>query len=156
MSVTNLVTPAMLQTLKDQLFDEEYPVGSHKVQFDGEEPPASRRGTWAIDSDYEGRVVIGSGGSYALGATGGNAGHQHTYSVAYSEFYGALSGTDSAIQLNEQWSSSFLQSKVIPRNSSFQTAMSSQEITTRVVWGNTGETPSLPRYKVIAVWKRVA
>lgn len=164
--ISNLATQKMIQALKEQImkeqFDEKYPVGNgHYIQFQGMAEPsvafAKYGATWQIDTDYTGRMLVGSGTGFPLsgeGSTGGNEKHHHAYSVAYSEFYGALVGTDSAIQLNEQWESSFLQPKAIPRNPSLQTSTTSEEVATRVVWGNTEDTPSLSPYKVVAVWKR--
>lgn len=50
-------------------------VGMHHIQFSGEPTPATiwAGTTWEIDTDYQGRTIIGSGGDYTLGATGGSA-----------------------------------------------------------------------------------
>ena len=59
--------------------DERYEVGDHAIQFFGERTPAEKYGgTWEIDSEYEGRVIIGSGGSYTFGAKGGEEKHTQT------------------------------------------------------------------------------
>ncbi len=64
---------------KTEWLNLEHPIGSHHIQFDGEETPAARFGfTWEIDTDYEGRVLVGSGAGYELGATGGEATHTLT------------------------------------------------------------------------------
>lgn len=59
--------------------DMAFPVGIHVEQLFGEPTPAERFGnTWELDSDYAGRVTIGSGGGYTFGDTGGEATHTQT------------------------------------------------------------------------------
>lgn len=57
-------------------------VGMHHIQFSGEPTPAEiwAGTTWVIDTDYQGRTLIGSGGAYTLGATGGEETHILTVS----------------------------------------------------------------------------
>ena len=59
--------------------DEAHEVGSHAIQFFGERTPAERYGgTWEIDAEYAGRVIIGSGGGYEFGTKGGEETHTQT------------------------------------------------------------------------------
>ncbi len=53
------------------------PVGKHWVQLPGEPTPAEMfpNTSWEIDIAMQGRVLIGSGGEYTFGATGGEATH---------------------------------------------------------------------------------
>ncbi len=52
------------------------PVGSHSVQYQGESTPAALYGgTWTLDPDYAGRVLVGAGTGFTLGATGGSETH---------------------------------------------------------------------------------
>lgn len=84
----NNVTLKMLQNYIKKsdidrfLLDLEYPVGGNKpyVQFPGMPTPAEKyAGTsWEIDTKYQGRVLIGSGGDYAFGSTGGEEKHAMT------------------------------------------------------------------------------
>jgi len=59
------------------ILERDYPVGGNKpyIQFPGMPTPAERWAgtTWEIDTAYQGRTLIGSGGEYAFGATGGSA-----------------------------------------------------------------------------------
>lgn len=65
--------------LKRALIDIFHPIGTHYDQHYGEPTPAELfGGTWVIDNDYAGRVVIGSGGSYTLGDIGGEESHLQT------------------------------------------------------------------------------
>lgn len=55
------------------------PVGAHWIQYQGESTPASLfGGSWSVDTDYTGRVLVGSGTGYVLGVTGGEATHTQT------------------------------------------------------------------------------
>lgn len=59
--------------------DEKYEIGDHAIQFYGERTPAQKYGgTWKIDSEYAGLVIIGSGGGYTFGAKGGEEKHIQT------------------------------------------------------------------------------
>lgn len=90
--IQNLATQKMIQALKEQImkeqFDEKYPVGNgHYIQFQGMAEPsvafAKYGATWQIDTDYTGRVLVGSGTGFPLigeGLTGGEA--THTLTVA--------------------------------------------------------------------------
>lgn len=57
-------------------------VGMHHIQFAGEPTPAEiwAGTTWEIDTDYQGRTIIGSGDGYMFGANGGET--SHTLTVA--------------------------------------------------------------------------
>ena len=70
------------------------PVNAHHIQYNGEETPAARfGGTWQIDTDYTGRVLVGSGTGFTIGATGGEATHtltieempSHVHQLAFFE-----------------------------------------------------------------------
>lgn len=57
------------------LLDFLHPVGGNPyIQFPNTPTPAERWAgtTWEIDTAYQGRVLLGSGGSYTLGDTGGS------------------------------------------------------------------------------------
>lgn len=56
------------------LLDFLFPINnSHYIQFNGELEPAEKfGGTWELDNECEGRFLIGAGGKYELGATGGS------------------------------------------------------------------------------------
>ena len=72
------ITPASIGALTlTGLVDLLYPVGGGErfVQFPNAQTPAQKfPGTsWEIDTTYQGRTLIGSGGNYTFGATGGSA-----------------------------------------------------------------------------------
>lgn len=71
-------TYVKLEDFDRLILEHEYPVGGKPyIQFDGMQTPAERwAGTsWEIDTDYTGRVLVGSGTGFALGATGGSETH---------------------------------------------------------------------------------
>lgn len=77
----SLSIPAML--------DLFIPVGKTIPQYYGEPTPAEQfAGTsWEIDTAMQGRVAIGSGGSYTFGATGGEATHTLTVNEMPSHYH---------------------------------------------------------------------
>ena len=87
----NFATPAMLQALREKILreirDEEHPANSRWIQFYDEATPAERfGGTWVIDDDYAGRVLVGSGAEFSLGTTGGEqkVAHDHESGSLYA------------------------------------------------------------------------
>lgn len=147
MSATNLVTPAMLQALREQILkevhDKEHPVDSHWVQFFGEEEPAARfGGDWNIDAEYTGRVLVGSGGKYVLGSVGG------------SEDAVVVKHTHRATGINEATATASTPFRALGRpyaagaNVEFPSMIDST--------GESGTGKNMQPYKVVAVWKRTA
>lgn len=65
-----------------QWLDLEYPAGGNRpyIQYPNEPTPAEKyAGTsWEIDTAMQGRTIIGSGGSYTFGSSGGEATHSLT------------------------------------------------------------------------------
>ncbi len=79
----------------NDILDLFYPVGGDPyIQYPGCPTPAERfsNTTWEIDTDMQGRTIIGSGGKYTLGTTGGEEKHTltipempaHTHNLQYS------------------------------------------------------------------------
>ena len=121
------------------------PVGTHHIQYNGESTPAALfGGTWSIDTDYAGRVLVGSGTGYTLGATGGSA---DAVVVAH---------THNASGVNESAAVSTGNFRAIGRrltdttanNVGLQDCISSS--------GVSGVGKNMQPYKVVAVWKRTA
>ena len=62
------------------ILETEYPIGGKPyIQFKGMQTPAERwaNTAWEIDTNYQGKTIIGSGGDYIFGATGGSTTHRH-------------------------------------------------------------------------------
>lgn len=121
------------------------PVGTRYIQCDGERTPAMLfGGTWAIDTDYTGRVLVGSGTGFALGATGGSAdavvvAHTHTAN-GVNESAAVTTGNFRAIgrRLTD----------TTANNVGLQDCISSS--------GVSGVGKNMQPYKVVDVWKRTA
>lgn len=121
------------------------PVNAHHIQYNGESAPAALfGGTWSIDTDYSGRVLVGSGTGYTLGATGGSA---DAVVVAH---------THNASGVNESAAVSTGDFRAIGRrltdttanNVGLQDCISSS--------GVSGVGKNMQPYKVVAMWKRTA
>lgn len=134
--------------------DAPPPVGYHYIQFNGEPTPASRWAgtTWTIDTDYQGKVLVGSGGSYTLGATGGNETHNHLAGYLYAHF---------AVMTSEQ--TVFFDSNAVPswagskRTVSITGAGQGGTATEAIgVDGTTALANNMPPYAVVNYWKRTA
>lgn len=124
--------------------DAPPPVGYHYIQFNGEPTPASRWAgtTWTIDTDYQGRTIIGSGGSYSLGAMGGSETHTLTIEEMPSHGHDIEGGTGS---INEA-------GVVIQRGYGGEINLTNGTI------AKGGSLPhnNMPPYTVVNYWKRTA
>ncbi len=130
---------------KQQALDLFLPVGKHWIQYQGESTPAALfGGTWEADTDYTGRVLVGSGAGYVLGATGGETEHKLT----------VLEVPPHSHKINGQIFE-------VQYGSSLQTIRldyeDNQNLDT-VIQNTGGGRPFsiMQPYKVVAVWKRTA
>lgn len=127
------------------------PIGSHHIQFNGEPTPAElySNTTWEIDTAYQGKTLIGSGGSYVLGANGGNATHKLSVDELPSHVHQQrlITGQGSGV-----WAyTNFIGSVTAQSNSNI--------VTTAPDTGSTGGGQSfdtMPPYIVVNYWKRTA
>lgn len=124
-------------------------VGMHHIQFSGEPTPAEIWGgtTWEIDTAYQGRVLVGSGGSYSLGATGGEETHPLTIEEMPNHSHtenGEVVGYKSGGGLDMNW--------VSEPAGSFATSTGYQTSTV----GSSQPHNNMPPYKVVNYWKRTA
>lgn len=128
--------------LKAALIDLFLPVGKRVEQHLGEQTPAELypNTTWAIDTEMQGRVPVGSGGSYELGAQGGSENavvvkHTHTFVGAYA-------------QANPGF---------LIQTGSGNTAFNFVELNNFIdEAGESGTGKNMQPYTVITYWKRVA
>lgn len=128
-------------------------VGEHYKQYLGEPTPASKWAgtTWEIDSKYQGRVEIGSGGSYELGATGGNAQHFHQAGSLYAQLSAQSSGSVAfnyitSVTYNSRY-------RFITERGEEYAAGQTDGVS---VAGATANANSLPPYIVYNMWKRIS
>ena len=130
---------------RQQIIDLFLPVGRHWKQYQGEPTPAALFGhTWEIDTDYTGRVLVGSGTGFTIGATGGSADavvvdHTHT-AKGVNESQAATTGDFRAIGRRC--------TDTTENNVDFTECVSST--------GVSGAGKNMQPYKVVAIWKRTA
>lgn len=130
------------------ILENEYPVGGKPyIQFEGMQTPAQRwAGTsWEIDTDYAGRVLVGSGAGYTLGATGGEATHTLTVDEMPSHHHPLRYGfSEGAGEESELWIDYSLKKFTGGDGAAVM---------------NTGGSQShnnMPPYVVVNIWKRTA
>lgn len=131
-----------------------YPIGRHYIQFPGEPTPAEiwAGTTWEIDTALQGRTIIGSGGEYIFGATGGSENHSHgsgsivaLWSISNdTAFWRVSSAPRWSSQYGAKMASSWSETTVESATEGLETN------------GSTSPTESLPPYIVVNYWKRTA
>lgn len=140
------------------------PVGSRWIQFSGESTPALRfGGTWVEDTTYAGRAFVGSGAGYTLGATGGEATHNHTSgnpTDADTSLHALIqynySNGDTVINETEgNYSAGWTPKQTVVTSGSRAYAGQQRAGAVKVV-GNVSTESSMQPYKVITIWKRTA
>ena len=145
----------LLAAIKRAVFDVECPVGSVEEQHLGEPTPAEKygMGTWTIDTEMQGRVPLGSGGSYELGAKGGSNEHQHSaggLGTAISFNTVSTLHLKTIVSVGSTWSSTY------GITVGERTATDKRHTDAVAIEGNTGIAKNLPSYTVVTYWKRVA
>lgn len=134
------------------------PVGTHHVQFDGENTPAALfGGTWTLDTEYINRVLLGAG-IYALGATGGSADAvlvEHGYHTP-GQTYGFPDGSDNSYCLLAE---KLLADGYALKFSTTRPFMlyTGDELGIRTIsQGESGAGKNMMPYKVVNIWVRTA
>lgn len=145
---------------KQQALDLFLPVGKHWIQYQGESTPAALfGGTWEADTDYTGRVLVGSGTGYTLGATGGEETHILTVSELAEHGGHLLSNygdTVGAGGLQGKYLSTSALSSYGTNTLGWDEWLGSEAYPVRITRGNSAPHNNMQPYKVVAVWKRMA
>lgn len=140
------------------LLDFLHPVGGNPyIQFPNTPTPATiwAGTTWEIDTTLQGKVVVGSGGTFIFGNTGGSANavvvsHRHQQR-AHNENY-----PFGAITPLQGTSNSFTQVVREPDGDYYSSiAGAYSELTTETA-GESGVGKNMPPYVVINYWKRIS
>lgn len=139
------------------------PVNKRLIQFDGESTPAARfGGTWEIDTDYTGRVFVGSGTGFTLGATGGEATHTQTVEempahshASYAVVYSSLFGETAELQARSVYFNQSSEINVEFNATALQHATTFKTADTSMT-GQAQPFSIMQPYKAVAVWKRTA
>lgn len=135
------------------------PVNAHHIQYNGEETPAARfGGTWQIDTDYTGRVLVGSGTGYTLGATGGSSTHNHDLSNVIACMARDYENYPELIYLSKNSPSAdgYTGNRRVQVAGYEDDNVSRYESTGIAVQGVTDLGDTMQPYKVVGVWKRTA
>lgn len=140
------------------ILEKEYPVGGKPyIQFPNAPTPAERWAgtTWKIDTAYQGRVLLGSGGSYTLGDTGGSKdavvirhnhqqrGHNQNYPFPAISPY-----------LDE--STTYNQVVMEPNSEYYITITGAYTELNTEYSGEVGTDKNMQPYIVVNIWKRIA
>lgn len=139
-----------LQTKIDAIVDKIYPIGSIYMSVNATSPSALFGGTWV---KIEGRFLLGSGGSYSLGATGGEA--QHTLTIGempshnhtFNDYFYGYPKIDYRINLDSFYTP--LYDKIHPSKIPDDNAYTKDS-------GGSQAHNNMPPYLTVNIWKRTA
>lgn len=134
-----------------EFYDYVRTEGAVLFSFNPDFSPAARYGgSWEQITD---RFLIGAGGSYALGSTGGEATHAHGLSDGYACIYLAADRINCRVKDNTNWWTAKVTTqdgliKTSDVNWGFQSASA--------LGGSTEKAQTLPPYIAVNIWRRVA
>lgn len=131
-------------------------VGMHYIQFNGEPTPAQiwAGTTWEIDTDYQGRTIIGSGGDYTFGATGGVPTHNHGAGTLNADLAFSTAANQIHFNIYERetgWVASY--NREVPLEAVENTAEWGEGIS---LSGSTASAFNMSPYIVVNYWKRTS
>ena len=151
-------------TSNTDLLNLIYPVGSIYMSVNNTSPAILFGGSWEQLKD---RFLLGAGGVYTAGNTGGEATHDHFYSVGYRPYYGSLVGDDAdAIMLYNYRTASWTKGikdtgdMGIPGSNIINKGITDSHYTKSAdkysVGSYTNKVSNIPPYYAVYMWKRTA
>lgn len=157
---------AMLYTLKERvnslksdLADKLYPVGSIYMSVNATNPAELFGGTWEQIKD---RFLLAAGNTYAAGSTGGEATHTHKYGFQYGAYYGAISmeqdAQSGALQdgTGNPVGSAYVAESRSDVNNNAASAKKTLQTSHFKSIADTSSASNMPPYLAVYVWKRTA
>lgn len=161
-STTQIATTAFVTTAVASAAVSAYPVGSIYMNASDSTNPATLFGFGTWTALGAGRMLLGNGGGYSAGATGGSAdaivvSHTHTASVTdpghLHDFYINSNGSGSGESTTAGYRGlSFPGTTLSPDTSTATTGITVSNSTT----GSSGTGANLPPYLVVYMWQRTA
>lgn len=158
MDIANEALDHALQTgmTLQQWLDIEYPVGGNRpyIQFQNCPTPAEiyPNTSWEIDTDYQGKVLVGSGGDYIFGTTGGSEKHIHSSADLSALLLAEGNGNiNFKSMLTDKYVADY---RVATGGQGSSLALSYNEGV--LIQGNTTPNSSMQPYIVVNFWKRTA
>ena len=147
-------------TSKSQLIDIIYPVGSVYISVNNADPKNIFGGTWVQLKD---RFLLGAGGTYSAGSTGGEATHKLTVAEMPSHNHTIDHTHDTAQTSNSSiMALSYGSSNSYNGVGSKSFTTGTRDVVVPKYSGNSGSTGSgvahnnMPPYLVVYMWKRTA
>lgn len=133
-----------------------FPVGGGEryIQFPNAQTPAQKfpNTSWEIDTSMQGRTIVGSGGNYTFGATGGAETHAH----GNGDLKARLSLTfDGRILVDGRDSGTWESNYRVLTNGSGGSFAENVYDSVQVI-GNTENASTMQPYAVANFWKRTA
>ena len=152
----------LVNTLTQTILDTIYPIGSLYTSFNNTNPASIIGGTWTQITDC---FLMAAGSSYAIGTSGGSISHTHDYGLQFGAYYRDISLESNAnagvytydisnnrtLGTNAKVGSYTAQINNNSTNGYKEVSMSHYGTT-----GNVSYTSSLPPYKTIYMWQRIA
>lgn len=147
-----------VNSLKSDLVNKLYPVGSIYMSVNPTNPAELFGGTWEQIKD---RFLLAAGDAYAAGSTGGEATHTHKYGFQFGVYYGSTILEDSqagALQdgTGKPVGGNFVGITDVLVNNN---AASATKPTNAVHYASVADTSSasnMPPYLAVYMWKRTA
>lgn len=148
-----------ISSLKSDLADKLYPVGSIYLSVNATNPATLFGGTWEQIKD---RFLLAAGDAYAAGSTGGEATHTHKYGFQYGAYFGSISMERDAQSGSLQdgtgnpVGSAYVAESRSDVNNNVAQAAKTLRISHYKSIADTSSASNMPPYLGVYMWKRTA